>query len=161
MSTLESTVQAIRDTAEREIKKLMDAEKGKAWPQPGGRVYICDQEGAAHDTVYDQFLWGGELSQGNIFPTEAEAETESLRRAATTKVLARIKELNGDWGCDFSDTDQIKFSFDYNHITEAVRVDYDYSLQRLPSTHYFPPHIKGQLLSELAPEILLMLGVKK
>ena len=157
------TAQAAAKEAGDKLAEIKESMAAKDWPQIGDEVWTIFCEG---DLIAGRMREGNpalsaRLDQGNVLPSKAEALAERDRRAATTKVLARIKGLNAEagWVCDWSDFSQLKCQLGYDHVQGCIAVNFCWHTQSEPTSHFFCVEAGGVLLKELPPEILLMLGV--
>ena len=152
--------QEAAEDATYKLAELKESMAVKAWPQ-GGDAYFCSE---GTETIYGA-RWDGcsvdrsRMAKGNVYRTRDEAGQADRVLIATTKVLARIKELRGDWVPDFIGSGSDKCSFMYDHQTNSLLLAINYTTQSAELKYYFPERIHKQLKEELHPEILLMLGV--
>ena len=156
--------QEAAEDATYKLAELKESMAVKAWPQ-GGDAYFCSE---GTETIYGARWDGGSvdkarMAKGNVYRTHEEARQADAVLVATTKVLARIKELNAEagWVCDWNDVNQAKGSLMYGHESAEISSVCWGTIQQLPTSHYFPTGVADALKEELTPEILLMLGVEK
>lgn len=80
----------------------------------GDEHYCLQPSGDVFQNFWDGIEAGNKyFSQGNIFLTEQEAETEAKRRNLLTRFRAFRDECNGDWKVDWSSDDR-KWSISKN-----------------------------------------------
>ena len=81
----------------------------------GDRFYFVNSSGSVSTgSWYDWGVLTGSFNNGNIFPTQQEAELEAKRRNLLTRFRAFRDECNGDWKADWSD------SFKSKHYLEII-----------------------------------------
>jgi len=97
---------------------------------------------------------------GNLFLTEEEAEKESERRRAETKVIKRIAELNDGWKIRW-DGKQYKYNINYNCGADILVVYDTMDTIKVRKCFYLKSrHAAEQLIKEMPNELKTMLGVE-
>lgn len=86
-----------------ELDKRIEAlEYAERLFEEGDEIYYVDQFGTVNCGKWDNFAWiDGAFSQGHIFRTKQEAETEANRRNLLTRFRAFRDDCNGDWKPDW------------------------------------------------------------
>ena len=88
-----------REELDKRIETLEYAER---LFEEGDEIYHVDEYGNVNSGKWGNFAWiDGAFSQGHIFRTKKEAETEPKRRNLLTRFKAFRDECNGDWKPDF------------------------------------------------------------
>lgn len=78
--------------------------------EEGEVIYHVDEFGNVICAKWDNSAWiDGSFSQGHIFRTNQEAETEVKRRNLLTRFRAFRDECNGDWKPNWNDINQDKY----------------------------------------------------
>lgn len=95
-----------REELDKRIETLEYAERIF---EEGEVIYHVDEFGNVICAKWDNSAWiDGSFSQGHIFRTNQEAETEVKRRNLLTRFKAFRDECNGDWKVDWNDVYQDK-----------------------------------------------------
>lgn len=95
-----------REKLDKEIETLEYAERIL---EEGDKVYCVDQFGNVTCREWCNAEWiYCAFSQGHIFRTEQEAETEAKRRNLLTRFRALRDECNGDWEPDWESNNDRK-----------------------------------------------------
>lgn len=88
-----------REELDKRIETLEYAER---LFEEGDEIYHVDEYGNVNSGKWGNFAWiDGAFSQGHIFRTKKEAETEPKRRNLLTRFKAFRDECNSDWEPDF------------------------------------------------------------
>ena len=78
--------------------------------EEGDEIYHIDEYGTINSGNWGNYAWVDEaFSQGHIFRTKQEAETETKRRNLLTRFRSFRDECNGNWKPDWDDIDQEKY----------------------------------------------------
>lgn len=163
MSHLHKQLEHLQDTIDEASKKTEEIKsqiKDLGWrPQNGDTVYYSDFWNGVR-----YFAWNSldshhcrVLSYGKVFKTLDEADAYMTKELATTKVVNRIKELNGDWVPGISKERESGWFTIIFDISEN-KIDIWYDCDQLFTTNLL---IKNKLfveilIKELEPEIRLM-----
>ena len=95
-----------REELDKRIETLEYAER---MFEEGEGIYHVDEFGNVNCGKWDNSAWiDGSFSQGNIFRTKQEAETEVKRRNLLTRFRSFRDECNGDWKINWDDVYQDK-----------------------------------------------------
>ena len=128
---IDKAVQAIRDTAEKEIKKLF-AEQDKPWESDEDSYWISGTGKLIKGTT----LLSGYHEMGNAFPTKEAAEKAIARRKAYVFIVREIARVNREegWIGNWEDDDRKKF-YVYTFNNKLIS-DWCYKNQAMPSEIY-------------------------
>jgi len=101
-----AAVQTIRDTAEKEIKKLL-AEQDKPWEPEDDSWFTTSSGTVVSKAVFQQDYH----EMGNAFPTKKAAEQAIARRKAYVFIIREIARVNREkgWVADWEDYHQWKY----------------------------------------------------
>lgn len=115
-------------------KKIETLEYADRVFEEGDKIWFVDQFGTIECGKWGNFAWiDGALSQGHIFRTEQEAETEAKRRNLLTRFRSFRDECNGDWKADLKRSDD-KFFISYSDNSGRLGV---FSLVSMNSFNLF------------------------
>ena len=104
-------IEKLKKEIEELNKRIETLEYAERILEEGDEVYYVDQFGNVTRGQWNDSAWvDGAFSQGHIFRTEQEAETEAKRRNLLTRFRAVRNECNGDWKADWADISKPKFS---------------------------------------------------
>lgn len=104
-----------RERAELD-KRIETLEYAERMFEEGDEIYHVDEYGNVNSGNWGNYAWiDGAFSQGHIFRTKKEAETEPKRRNLLTRFRAFRDECNGDWKPDWSNRDK---KWEINYDTE-------------------------------------------
>lgn len=94
-----------------ELDKRIEAlEYAERLFEEGDEIYHIDEYGTINSGNWGNYAWVDEaFSQGHIFRTKQEAETETKRRNLLTRFKSFRDECNGNWKINWDDVDQGKF----------------------------------------------------
>ena len=94
-----------------ELDKRIEAlEYAERLFEEGDEIYHIDEYGTINSGNWGNYAWVDEaFSQGHIFRTKQEAETETKRRNLLTRFRSFRDECNGNWKPDWDDIDQEKY----------------------------------------------------
>ena len=94
-----------------ELDKRIEAlEYAERLFEEGDQIYHIDEYGTINSGNWGNYAWVDEaFSQGHIFRTKQEAETETKRRNLLTRFRSFRDECNGNWKPDWDDIDQEKY----------------------------------------------------
>ena len=96
-----------REELDKRIETLEYAER---LFEEGDEFYHIDEYGTINSGNWGDYAWVDEaFSQGHIFRTKQEAETETKRRNLLTRFRSFRDECNGNWKPDWDDIDQEKY----------------------------------------------------
>jgi len=171
MSKIKNEIaQARRDIAlaEERLEKLekeLEEKKEKpqtVWDLSVWDTYYCiDMDGdiSSHIiTDYQSFVW--KRDQGNAFLTEAEALKEVDRRAAKTRILRRISELNDGWVPDWGNNNSKWFIY-LGRRPNILYITYQVSVQCHSDAWYLRSQEDAELLiSEMGDDLKTLFGVE-
>ena len=126
-----AAVQTIRDTAEKEIKKLL-AEQDKPWEPEDDSWFTTSSGTVVSKTVFQQDYH----EMGNAFPTKEAAEKAIARRKAYVFIVREIARVNREegWIGNWEDDDRKKF-YVYTFNNKLIS-DWCYKNQAMPSEIY-------------------------
>lgn len=103
---------------ESELRRALEETKPEQWPREGETVWELYTGGTIQltrfKTIYQ--LHNGRLDQGNLFRTKAEAERERDCRAAMHQIKEFIRENGMEYTPDWTDRDQLKWTYYYNWL---------------------------------------------
>lgn len=93
-----------------ELDKRIEAlEYAERLFEEGDEIYHIDEYGTINSGNWGNYAWVDEaFSQGHIFRTKQEAETETKRRNLLTRFRSFRDECNGDWGPDWESNNDRK-----------------------------------------------------
>lgn len=98
-----------REELDKRIETLEYAER---MFEEGDEIYYVDQFGTVNCGKWDNFAWiDAAFSQGHIFRTKQEAETEVKRRNLLTRFRSFRDECNGGWKSKLNDNKPKYFLF--------------------------------------------------
>lgn len=90
-------------------KRIETLEYAERLFEEGDEIYNIDEYGTINSGNWGNYAWVDEaFSQGHIFRTKQEAETETKRRNLLTRFRSFRDECNGDWELDWNDVYQDK-----------------------------------------------------
>ena len=96
-----------REELDKRIETLEYAER---MFEEGDGIYHVDEFGNVNCGEWGNFAWVDcAFSQGHIFRTKQEAETEAKRRNLLTRFRAFRDECNGGWKINWKDAEQAKY----------------------------------------------------
>ena len=96
-----------REELDKRIETLEYAER---LFKEGDEIYHVDEYGNVNSGKWGNFAWiDGAFSQGHIFRTKKEAETEPKRRNLLTRFRSFRDECNGNWKPDWMNAWDCKF----------------------------------------------------
>lgn len=100
-----------REELDKRIETLEYAER---LFEEGDEIYHVDEYGNVNSGKWGNFAWiDGAFSQGHIFRTKKEAETEPKRRNLLTRFKSFRDECNGDWKPEWTEN-TYKWSIYFN-----------------------------------------------
>jgi len=130
---IDTAVQAIRDAAEKEIKKLL-AEQDKPWePDEDSWLIGGDEVPIAPNSSCRA---GNYHAMGNAFPTKEAAEQAVARRKAYVVIIREVARVNREeeWFANWGNRNQKKY---YNYANpETASYDVAYVSRILPEELY-------------------------
>ena len=131
---IDDAVQAIKDTAEAEIKKLLAAEPEKEW-EPDKHSWFVVSHGEAVSGVVSQKKFH---AMGNAFKTKQEAEKAIARRKAYVVIVREIARVNRaeGWAVDWESGAQGKSSTALSHTKRELLLIWCWTVQSLPDELY-------------------------
>ena len=98
-------------------KKIETLEYAERIFEEGEEFYFVDEFGNVTCREWNDSAWiDGAFSQGHIFRTEQEAETETKRRNLLTRFRAFRDECNEDWKPKWHDNKPKYFLFNYINL---------------------------------------------
>lgn len=104
-------IEKLKKEREEIDKRIETLEYAELIFEEEDKIYYIDQFGNVTCAKWNNSSWiEGAFSQGHIFRTEQEAETEAKRRNLLTRFRAVRNECNGDWKADWADISKPKFS---------------------------------------------------
>lgn len=105
-------------------KRIEILEYAERMFEEGDEIYHVDEFGNVNCGKWDNSAWiDGSFSQGHIFRTKQEAETEVKRRNLLTRFRAFRDECNGDWKSDWDINKEkyfLYFSVNYGIFCSGV-----------------------------------------
>lgn len=99
------------------------------------------------------------LASGNCFRTAQEAENYKALTYATTRVINRLRELEGDWVADWDDHRQGKYKAQYNYDTDRLETSYSFHIKSPPLGRHSSIEAWESVIEEMPEDVKLMLGV--
>ena len=127
-----------REELDKRIETLEYAER---MFEEGDEIYHIDEYGNINSGNWGNYAWVDEaFSQGHIFRTKQEAETEAKRRNLLTRFRAFREEWNDGWKPDWGNCDEYKYYIVYS---ECAGVQYESTcvLEKFVMFGYFRNHL--------------------
>lgn len=117
-----------REELDKRIETLEYAER---MFEEGDEIYHIDEYGNVNSGNWGNHAWiDGSFSQGHIFRTKQEAETEANKRNLLTRFSAFKNECNDGWEADFKNFSERKYFIVYGGGSENIFItcknEYDY-----------------------------------
>ena len=123
-----------REELDKRIETLEYAER---LFEEGDEIYHVDEYGNVNSGKWGNFAWiDGAFSQGHIFRTKKEAETEPKRRNLLTRFKAFRDECNGDWKPDWK-KNGAKYYFYISSTDGEIGINEIYFYEMFPLFGYF------------------------
>ena len=151
---IEITESQAREIANR-LKEFDQVEEGY-WEPKQGELYFyiwckqvnCDEYRKVCDTDVENVL------SGNCYKTEALAQKELNRRIAKQKIKKYIWENGMEWAPDWSDFNQIKYTFSYDHGREKFLPVNEVYMKYSSEKEYFKTEEqRDKFLTDCLPEL--------
>jgi len=154
MSKLHEELEVTEDIVARLSNRIAKIKKELAeWPKDGDTFYFINAGGYTQAATWDGVGADGyKKLTGNVFRTEEEAEHHKAKLIAIGEVNQIIKEENGDWMPDWSNSDQIKGHFYYNLSDQDVNAEYYTWGKRCSHLQYFSPDSQDSIKKRITPE---------
>lgn len=106
------------------IGELVEEKKGRWRAEFGKNYYISDSGDVGVSTEQRDVADNNRWETGNYYETEEEAERIGLAKQEEDKAIQRVKdyilENFGEWTPDWRDSNQLKFSFYFDHYKGRV-----------------------------------------
>jgi len=128
----------------------------------GDDVYVLWAKGNINLLPYNALLYGDLLLQGNISKDKAYLEAKAKQRAAETKVLNRMRELEREYGADKVDWGNVsqrkrRFLYYSNGSGIVESTSYGYIQDRPTEFYTTSKKVIEQTLKEMPEDIKTML----
>ena len=110
------------------------------------------------------FLYSGHKSDqdrldfGNVYRTKHEAQKVADQRLAEVRVLRKLREYEGDWVADWSNTCQKKYHPYIIHKSKTIQSAYALSSQHAPSNLYSTEKVWNRIIAEMTEDVKTMMG---
>lgn len=146
------------DELKEELKKLQKKPYEISYPEPGTKIYyIRDCTGDIHSVILN-FL-GEDIKHlydiGLLFDTEEETKQFKRERALIKKIKCWVKEQQGDWKPDWSDTNQPKYYVGVDHFIKEIICECCWGYDKLSKLPCFKSEeIAQACIDEFGDEIL-------
>lgn len=139
------------------IKKLKNEKKGKRWrPKHGDEYWRVNGVGHVDwamwvDRPDDLFAY----NQNNCFQTKEEAEEhlENLKTKGELRQLA--EELNDGEAIDWSNLEQRKYCFYFDHSDKTINCDYDNAFKMQGAIYCLDPDFRSKAIDCIGKERLV------
>jgi len=100
------------------------------------------------------------LALGNVFETEEEITQLVDKRQATTRVLNKLRELEGDWEADWNDQHQEKCLIAYTPRTKNMFIAADYLHTSSPIEYHSTKEAWEYVMDNMREDLKLMFGIE-
>ena len=135
-----------REELDKRIETLEYAER---LFEEGDEIYHVDEYGNVNSGEWGNFAWiDGAFSQGHIFRTKKEAETEAKRRNLLTRFRSFRNECNDGWKPDWRKNDS-KYYFYISSTDGEIGINDIYFYETFPLFGYFKNEQDAERASEL------------
>lgn len=135
-----------REELDKRIETLEYAER---LFEEGDEIYHVDEYGNVNSGKWGNFAWiDGAFSQGHIFRTKKEAETEPKRRNLLTRFRSFRDECNGYWKINWKDAEQAKYILKSDNEGDLYVVTY-WTVNEFHFFGYFKNYKDAQCAIEL------------
>ena len=135
-----------REELDKRIETLEYAER---LFEEGDEIYHVDEYGNVNSGKWGNFAWiDGAFSQGHIFRTKKEAETEPKRRNLLTRFRSFRDECNGYWKINWKDAEQAKYIIKSDNEGDLYVVTY-WTVNEFHFFGYFKNYKDAQCAIEL------------
>lgn len=142
-------------------KKIETLEYAERIFEEGEEFYFVDEFGNVTCREWNDSAWiDGAFSQGHIFRTEQEAETETKRRNLLTRFRAFRDECNEDWKPKWHDNKPKYFLF-FNVNDKELQIDCLFNYINLHYFGYFEKAEDAERAIELFGQEIIELYVNK
>lgn len=135
-----------REELDKRIETLEYAER---MFEEGDGIYHVDEFGNVNCVEWGNFAWVDcAFSQGHIFRTKQEAETEAKRRNLLTRFRAFRDECNGGWKINWKDAEQAKYIIKSDNEGDLYVITY-WTVNEFHFFGYFKDYSDAQRAIEL------------
>lgn len=135
-----------REELDKRIETLEYAER---MFEEGDGIYHVDEFGNVNCGEWGNFAWVDcAFSQGHIFRTKQEAETEAKRRNLLTRFRAFRDECNGGWKINWKDAEQAKYIIKSDNEGDLYVITY-WTVNEFHFFGYFKDYSDAQRAIEL------------
>ena len=142
-------------------KKIETLEYAERIFEKGEEFYFVDEFGNVTCRKWDDLAWiDGAFSQGHIFRTEQEAETETKRRNLLTRFKAFRDECNGDWQINWN-KNEAKYYLYKSNMTDDILCNDIYFYETFILFGYFKNKEDAERAIELFGQEIIELYVNK
>jgi hypothetical protein len=133
-----------------ELRKQIEAEQVKKWPQKGEDIWWLATEGAIDAERFDDSSYDSKrLARGYFFKTREEAVEADRKRVAEIAYKNKIKEVNGKWKPDWKALYTVKRCLFYSFISRSIQFADQIGDRILDDSEYFNPYITSEQVEEL------------
>ena len=135
-----------REELDKRIETLEYAER---MFEEGDGIYHVDEFGNVNCGEWGNFAWVDcAFSQGHIFRTKQEAETEAKRRNLLTRFRSFRDECNGGWKINWKDAEQAKYIIKSDNEGDLYVITY-WTVNEFHFFGYFKDYSDAQRAIEL------------
>lgn len=154
-------LERLKKEREKLDKKIETLEYAERIFEKGEEFYFVDEFGNVTCRKWNDLEWiDGAFSQGHIFRTEQEAETETKRRNLLTRFRAFRDECNEDWKPKWHDNKPKYFLF-FNANDKELQIDCLFNYINLHYFGYFEKAEDAERAIELFGQEIIELYVNK
>ena len=147
-----------REELDKTIEILEHAERIL---EEGDEVYYIDQFGNVACRKWCNAAWlDAVFSQGHIFKTEQEAETEAKRRNLLTRFRAFRDECNENWKPNWSSSEEMKAYIQYHEQFNKLVIKYTLNRNILQTFGFFKSKQDAERAIELFGDEIIELFVE-
>lgn len=148
--------QAEIDELKKELEELQDKPYEISYPIGYKLMWYLDDYASVtsyqyNNTAVDRVFY----KSGLLFDTKEEAEQFKRERALIKKIKCWVKEQQGDWQPDWSNTNQCKYCVDVDRFNKETSYDWYWEHDKLFKLPYFKSQeIVKACIDEFGDEIL-------
>lgn len=132
--------------------------KGRFIPKDGQQFWVIGFSG----DVFQMSNTGhpDAIALGNCYKTEEEAILTRGKQLAKIRIFDKLRELEGDWEADWSDTNQDKYSAYYDHCDNMFKAVYHYRCQDRGQEWYSTDQAWDWVIKNMEDDLKLIFDIE-
>jgi len=128
----------------------------------GYAYYILCSDGEIETSLYHtaKGYLNDDIQNGNVFRTKEEAEKEREYRQARFRLNAKMRELEGGWKADWNNTEQRKYTFNFDCDNQKISYSFMYKTKSNESWRYSNEETIEWVVKNMQDDIKTVLDIK-